>query len=146
MAEFQKHINDTGYDVANQKYCFFAGMQWELSMLLVQHDTDLLTFDEMVKLSTSLASRAQLVNQNRPKIYFTPLFNNIYVSFLASTTMNTTPTQHQVATTYTNLPVKDLGQNGQESGFSGLSSLSKLFVDIYDLSKYTKRNTKSEKK
>ena len=99
LAEFQRHINDTGYDVANQKYCFFAGMQWELSMLLVQHDTDLLTFDEMVKLSTSLTSRAQLANQNRPKIYSTPLSNNIYVSPLASTTMNTTPTQNQITTT-----------------------------------------------
>ena len=104
LAEFQKHINDIGYDVANQKYCFFAGMQWELSMLLVQHDTDLLTFDEMVKLSTSLASKTQLANQNRLKIYSTPLFNNIYVSFSASTTMNTTPTQHQVTTAYTNPP------------------------------------------
>ena len=35
LAEFQKYINDTGYDVANQTYCFFAGMQWELNMLLV---------------------------------------------------------------------------------------------------------------
>ena len=104
LAEFQRHINDTGYDVANQKYCLPAGMQWELSMLLVQHDTDLLIFDEMVRLSTSLASRAQLINQNRPKIYFTPLFNNIYASLSASTTMNTTPTQHQVTTAYTNPP------------------------------------------
>ena len=104
LAEFQKYIGDTGYDVANQRYCFFAGMQWKLSMLLVQHDTDLLTFDEMVKLSISLASRAQLANQNRPKIYFTPLSNNIYVSFSVSTTMNTTPTQHQVTTIYTNPP------------------------------------------
>ena len=69
LAEFQKYISDTGYDVANQKYCFFAGMQWELSMLLVQHDTDLLTFDEVIKSFTSLASRAQLANQNRPKNY-----------------------------------------------------------------------------
>ena len=104
LAEFQKYINDIGYDVANQKYCFLVGMQWELNMLLVQHDTDLLTFDEMVKLSTSLTSRAQLANQNRPKIYSTPLSNNIYVSLSASTTMNTTPTQHQVTTTYTNPP------------------------------------------
>ena len=81
LAEFQKYINDTEYDVANQKYCFFAGMQWELNMLLVQHDTDLLIFYEMVKLSTSLTSRTQLINQNRFKIYFTPLFNNIYVPF-----------------------------------------------------------------
>ena len=105
LAEFQKYINDTGYDVANQKYCFFAGMQWELSMLLVQHDTDLLTFDEVVKLFTSLTSRTQLANQNRPKFYIsTPPFNNIYASFSAPTTMNIIPTQHQVTTTYTNPP------------------------------------------
>ena len=90
--------------MANQKYCFFAGMQWELNMLLVQHDTDLLTFDEIVKLSISLASRARLANQNRPKMYFTPLFNNIHVSFSASTTMNTIPTQQQVTTIYTKPP------------------------------------------
>ena len=104
LAEFQKYINDTGYDVANQKYCFFAGMQWELSMLLVQHDTDLLIFDEMVRLSISLASKTQLVNQNRFKIYFTPLFNNIYIFFSVSTTMNTIPTQQQFITIYTNRP------------------------------------------
>ena len=79
-------------------------MQWELNMLLVQHDTDLLIFDEPVKLSTSLTSRAQLTNQNRPKNYSAPLFNNIYASFSVSTTMNTIPTQHQVTTTYTNPP------------------------------------------
>ena len=111
LVEFQKHINDTGYDVANQKYCLFAGMQWELNMLLVQHDTDLLTFDEMVKLSTSLAFRAQLVNQNRLKNYSAPLFNNIYASLSASTTMNTIPTQHQVITTYTNPPHFQTDQN-----------------------------------
>ena len=85
-------------------------MQWELSMLLVQHDTDLLTFDEMVKLSIPLTSKAQLTNQNRLKIYFTPLFNNIYVSFSVSTTINTVPTQ-QVTTTYTNPPHVQTGQN-----------------------------------
>ena len=35
LAEFQEFINDIGYDVTNQKYCFFAVMQWELNMLLV---------------------------------------------------------------------------------------------------------------
>ena len=104
LAEFRKYINDTGYDVANQKYCFFAGMQWELNMLLVQHDTDLLIFDEMVRLSTSLASKAQLINQNRFKIYSTPLFNNIYVFFSISTTINTISIQQQITTTYTNPP------------------------------------------
>ena len=48
--------------------------------------------------------------------------------------------------TFSKTTVRDLGQDGQESGLSGLSSLSKLLVDIYDLSRYTKRNTKSEKK
>ena len=80
VTEFQKYINDTKYDVANQKYCFFAGMQWELNMLLVQHDTDRLTFDEMVKLSIALASKVQLVNQNRLKNYNSAFpSNNIYV-------------------------------------------------------------------
>ena len=69
LAEFQKYINDTGYDVANQKYCSFADMQWELNMLLIQHDTDRLTFDEMVKLSIALISKAQLANQNRFENY-----------------------------------------------------------------------------
>ena len=77
-------------------------MQWELSMLLVQHDTDSLTFDEIIRLSTSLTSRAQLVNQNRLKFYSSPLFNNTYVSPSAPTTMNTIPTQHQITTIYTN--------------------------------------------
>ena len=72
-------------------------------MLLVQHDTDLLTFDEMVKLFTSLTFRAQLINQNRPKIYISaPRFNSIYVLFSPPTTMNIIPTQHQVTTIYTN--------------------------------------------
>ena len=49
LAEFQKYISDTGYDVANQKYCFLAGMQWGLNMLLIQHDTDQLTFDKITQ-------------------------------------------------------------------------------------------------
>ena len=100
LAEFQKYINDTGYDVANQKYCFFADMQWELNMLLVQHDTDQLTFDEMVKLSIALTSRVQLANQNRLKNYNSVfLSNNIYVPPTLSTNSQG-PAQHQVTTTY----------------------------------------------
>ena len=92
MAEFQKYINDTGYDVANQKYCFFVGMQWELNMLLVQHDIDRLTFDEMIKLSIALTSKAQLTNQNRLKNYNSVFpSNNIYVPPTLSTTSQAPP-------------------------------------------------------
>ena len=100
LAEFQKYINDTGYDVANQKYCFFVGMQWELNMLLVQHDIDRLTFDEMVKLSIALISRVQLANQNRFKNYNSVFFSNkIYAPPTLSTTSHV-PAQHQVTTIY----------------------------------------------
>ena len=111
LAEFQKYINDTRYDVANQKYCFLAGMQWELNMLLVQHDTDRLTFDEMVKLSIALTSRAQLTNQNRPKNYNSAFpSNNIYVPTTPSTTSQT-PAQHQVTTIYINPAQPQFDQN-----------------------------------
>ena len=50
-------------------------------MLLVQHDTDQMIFDEMVMLSISLISKIQLANQNRLKNYnITPFPNNIYIS------------------------------------------------------------------
>ena len=111
LAEFQRYINETGYDVANQTYCFFAGMQWELSMLLVQHDTDQLTFDEMVKLSIALASRIQLANQNRFKIIIQFFFsNNIYVPSTLSTTGHG-PAQHQVTIIYTTPAQPQLDQN-----------------------------------
>ena len=86
-------------------------MQWELSMLLVQHDTDQLTFDEMVKLSIALASRVQLANQNRFKNYNSALFsNNIYVPPTLSTTSHG-PAQHQITTVYITLAQPQLDQN-----------------------------------
>ena len=111
LAEFQKYISDTGYDVANQKYCFFVGIQWKLSMLLVQHDIDQLMFNEMVKLFTALTSKAQLANQNRPKNYNSALLsNNIYVPPTPSTTSHA-PAQHQVTTTYTTPAQPQLDQS-----------------------------------
>ena len=111
LAEFQKYINDTGYDVANQKYCFFVGMQWKLNMLLIQHDTDRLTFDEMVKLSIALASRVQLANQNRFKNYNSVFSsNNIYVPPTLSTTSQSLA-QHQVTITYINPAQPQFDQN-----------------------------------
>ena len=111
LAEFKKYINDTGYDVANQKYCFFVGMQWELNMLLIQHDTDRLTFDEMVKLSIALTSRIQLANQNRFKNYNSVfLSNNIYIPPTLLTTSQS-PAQHQVTTIYINSAQPQFDQN-----------------------------------
>ena len=92
LAEFHKYTNDTGYDIANQKNCLFAGMQLKLNMLLVQHDIDQMIFDEMVKLSVSLISKIQLAHQNKPKNYNSaPLFNKIYVSPSFANTMNNIP-------------------------------------------------------
>ena len=47
LAEIQQHIRDIGFDIDNQKYSFLTGCLWELQKLLVQHDTDQMTFDEM---------------------------------------------------------------------------------------------------
>ena len=69
-------------------------------MLLVQHDTDRLTFDEMVKLSIALTSRIKLANQNRLKNYNSAfLSNNIYAPPTLLITSHA-PAQHQVTTTY----------------------------------------------
>ena len=88
-------------DVANQKYCLIAGMQWELNMWLIQHDTDQLAFDEMAKLSISLIFKVQLANQNRPKNYnITPFPNNIYVSPSIANSMITIPSQQKITTIY----------------------------------------------
>ena len=66
---------------------------------MVQHDTDQLTFDEIIILSISLISKIQLANQNRVKNYnITPFPNNIYVSPSIATTI---PSQHQITTIYT---------------------------------------------
>ena len=75
-------------------------MQWELNMLLVQHDTDRLTSNEMVKLFIALISKIQLANQNRLKNYNSVFLSyNIYVPLKLSTTSQS-PAQHQVTTTY----------------------------------------------
>ena len=50
LAEFQQHIGDTGFDIDNQKYSFLTGCSWEFQKLLVQHDIDRMTFDEMVSI------------------------------------------------------------------------------------------------
>ena len=47
LAEFQQHIKDTGFDIDNQNF-FLTGCSWEFQKFLVQHDTDRMTFDEMV--------------------------------------------------------------------------------------------------
>ena len=71
-------------------------------MLLVQHGTDRLTFDEIIKLSIALIPRIQLANQNRLKNYNSAFFsNNIYVCPTLSITSQS-PAQHQVTTIYIN--------------------------------------------
>ena len=69
LAEFQQHIKDTGFDIDNQKYFFLTGCSWELQKLLVQHDTDRMTFDEMVSICQILWIKDQLTNQAKPKNY-----------------------------------------------------------------------------
>ena len=68
LAEFQQHIRDTGFDIDNQKYSLLTGYSWELQKLLVQHDIDQMTFDEMVFICQVLWTRDQLTNQVKPKI------------------------------------------------------------------------------
>ena len=112
LAEFQKYIGDIGYDIINQKYCLLTGMQWELNILLVQHDTDQLTFDKMVKLFISLISKIWLANQNRLKNYnITPFPNNIYVFPFLLTTTNHVPAQHQITTIYISFAQHQPDQN-----------------------------------
>ena len=67
LAEFQQHIKDTGFDIDNQKYSLLTGCSWELQKLLVQHDTDQMTFDEMVSICQVLWIKDQLTNQAKPK-------------------------------------------------------------------------------
>ena len=69
LAEFQQHIGDTGFDIDNQKYSFLTSCSWELQKLLVQHDIDRMTFDEMVSTCQVLWTRDQLANQAKPKNY-----------------------------------------------------------------------------
>ena len=111
LAEFQQYIRDTGFDVDNQKYSLLTGCSWELQKLLVQHDTDQMTFDEMVFICQVLWIRDQLTNQAKPKNYpnFThpiPASN----SNASSTNNNTFPvrgfvTPFTTITTFTQPPV-----------------------------------------
>ena len=50
--------------------------------MLVQHDTDQLTFDKMIKLSILLISKIQLANQNRFKNYNINFFPNNIVAHM----------------------------------------------------------------
>ena len=80
-------------------------------MLLVQHDTDRLTFEEMVKLFIALTSIIQLANQNRLKNYNSVFpSNNIYVPPTLLTTSQS-PAQHQVTTIYINSAQPQFDQN-----------------------------------
>ena len=69
LAEFQQHIGDIGFDIDNQKYSFLTGCSWELQKFLVQHDTDQMTFDEVVSICQVLWIKDQLANQAKPKNY-----------------------------------------------------------------------------
>ena len=69
LAEFQQHIRDIGFDIDNQNTFFLTGCSWELQKFLVQHDTDRMTFDEMVFICQVLWIRDQLANQVKPKNY-----------------------------------------------------------------------------
>ena len=69
LAEFQQYIKDTGFDIDNQKYFFLTGCSWEFQKFLVQHDTNRMTFDEVVIICQILWIKDQLANQARPKNY-----------------------------------------------------------------------------
>ena len=69
LAEFQQHIKNTDFDIDNQKYSLLTGCSWEFQKFLVQHDTDRMTFDEMVFICQVLWIRDQLANQAKPKNY-----------------------------------------------------------------------------
>ena len=63
LTEFQQHIGDTGFDIDNQNYFFLIGCSWEFQKFLVQHDTNRMTFDEIVIISQVLWIKDQLANQ-----------------------------------------------------------------------------------
>ena len=69
LAEFQQYIKDTSFDIDNQKYFFLTGCSWEFQKLLVQHDTDRMTFYEMISICQIIWTRDQLANQAKPKNY-----------------------------------------------------------------------------
>ena len=111
LAEFQQHIKDTGFDIDNQKYFFLTGCSWELQKFLVQHDTDRMTFDEMVFICQILWIKNQLANQAKPKNY--PNFTHpipVSNSNASSTNNNIFPvrgfvTPFTTITTFTQPPV-----------------------------------------
>ena len=69
LAEFQQHIKDIGFDIDSQKYSFLIGCSWEFQKFLVQHDTDQMTFDEIIFIYQILWIKNQLTNQVKPKNY-----------------------------------------------------------------------------
>ena len=69
LTEFQQYIKNTGFDIDNQKYSFLIGCSWEFQKFLVQHDTNRMTFDEMVIICQILWIKNQLTKQVRPKNY-----------------------------------------------------------------------------
>ena len=90
LAEFQQHIRDTGFDIDNQKYSFLTGCSWELQKLLVQHDTDQMTFDEVVSICQILWIKDQLANQAKPKNYSS--FSNLIIPVSNSNAFSTNNT------------------------------------------------------
>ena len=72
-------------------------------MLSVEHDTDQMIFDEIIRLSISLFSRIQVANQNRFKNYnIIPFFKNVYVSPFSLITVNHVFAKYQITTIYIN--------------------------------------------
>ena len=136
LAEFQQHIKDIGFDIDNQKYSFLTGCSWEFQKLLVQHDTDRMTFDELVFICQVLWTRDQLANQAKPRNYpnFThpiPASN----SNASSTNNNTFPVRGFVTPSVRDL-VKEVRDDKQ-------GMFRRLFANIYVLNRYTRRTTKS---
>ena len=87
LVEFQQYIKNIGFDIDNQKYSFLTGCSWEFQKLLVQHDTDRMTFDEMGFICQILWIKNQLANQAKPKNYSN--FTHPVLNSNASPTSNT---------------------------------------------------------
>ena len=95
LAEFQQHIKDTGFNIDNQKYFFLIGCSWEFQNFLVQHDTDLMTFDKMGFICQILWIRDQLANQAKPENY--PNFTHSISA----------PNSNMLSTNNNNFPARD---------------------------------------
>ena len=129
LAEFQQYISDTGFDIDNQKYSFLTGCSWELQKLLVQHDTDRMTFDEIVSICQVLWIRDQLANQAKPKNYpnFTqPISNTVSTSNIFPVRGYVTPSAPRFTTPATTTfaqpltaPQSDQGDPMDLSAFRG---------------------------